>query len=102
MEVQEAISYNKGFIGNDDITLHKNKIITDEKQLVKLFNSYYVNIFERSSGVKPKTFGINFVKKQHTVGDIVNSYTNHPNTIKIKQVINGSNVSDTIFLQNSQ
>ena len=32
---------NKGFIGNNDITLiHKNKIISDEKQLTKLFNSY--------------------------------------------------------------
>ena len=29
---------NKGFIGNNDITLiHKNKIISDEKQLTKLF-----------------------------------------------------------------
>ena len=31
---------NKGFIGNSGITLiHKNKIIPDEKQLTKLFNS---------------------------------------------------------------
>ena len=39
---------NKGFIGNNDITLiHKNKIISDEKQLTKLFNSYYINIVEK-------------------------------------------------------
>ena len=32
---------NKGFTGNNDITLiHQNKIISDEKQLTKLFNSY--------------------------------------------------------------
>ena len=33
---------NKGYIGNNDITLtffRKNKIISDEKQLTKLFNS---------------------------------------------------------------
>ena len=35
---------NKGFICNTDITTtHKNKIIADEKQLAKLFNSYYIN-----------------------------------------------------------
>ena len=35
---------NKGFICNNDITpTHKNKIIANEKQLAKLFNSYYIN-----------------------------------------------------------
>ena len=37
---------NKGFIRNNYI--HKNKIITDEKQLTKLFNSYYINIVEKA------------------------------------------------------
>ena len=52
---------NKGFIENNDITLvHKNKMISDEKQLTKLFNSYYINIVEKSSSTKPKVFGTNF------------------------------------------
>ena len=39
---------NKGFIGNNDIKLiHKNKNITDEKQLTKLINSYYINIVKK-------------------------------------------------------
>ena len=34
---------NKGFKGSNDITLfYKSKIISDEKQLTKLFNSYYI------------------------------------------------------------
>ena len=36
---------NKGFIANNDIILiHKSKIISDRKQLEKLFNSCYLNI----------------------------------------------------------
>ena len=52
---------NKGFVGNNDIALiHKNKIISDEKQMTKMFNSYYINIAEKSSGTKPITFSTNF------------------------------------------
>ena len=86
----------KGFIGNNDITLiHKNKIISDEKQLTKQSNSYYINIV-KSNGTKPKTFGTNFENTSiQSVRDIVNSYKNHPSIIKYKQVVNGSAVSDS-------
>ena len=86
---------NKGFTGNNDITLiHQNKIISDEKQLTKLFNSYYINIVEKSSDTK--TFSTNFENSSvQSVRDIVNSYKNHPSIIKIIQVVNGSNVSDS-------
>ena len=86
---------NKGFTGNNDITLtHQNKIISDEKQLTKLFNSYYINIVEKSSGTK--TFGTNFENTSvQSVRDIANSYKNHPSITKIKQVVNGSDVSDS-------
>ena len=88
---------NKGFIGNNDITLiQKNKIISDEKQLTKLSNSYYINIVEKSSGTKPETFGTNVENTTiQSIRDIVNSYKNHPSIIKYKQVVNGSDVSDS-------
>ena len=88
---------NKGFVGNKDITLiHKNKVITDEKQLTKLFTSHYINIVEKSIGTKPKTFGINFERTSvHSIRDTTNCYRNHPSFIKIKQVVNVSNVSDS-------
>ena len=62
--------------------------------MTKLFNSYYINIVEKSSGTK--TFETNFENTSvQPVRDIVNSYKNHPSIMKIKQVINGSNVSDS-------
>ena len=46
---------NKGFLENKDITLIEgNKIITSERQLAKIFNEHYLNIVEKSSGIKPK------------------------------------------------
>ena len=88
---------NKGWIGNIDITLlHKNKLITDKKQVAKPFNNYYINIVKKSSGTNPKTFGINFeYTSVQSVRHIVNSYRNYPSIIKTKQVVNGSNVSDS-------
>ena len=72
----------------------KTKIISDEKQLTKVFNSYYINIVEKSNGTK--TFETNFENTSaQSVRDIVNSYKNHPSIIKIKQVVNGSDVSDS-------
>ena len=69
-------------------------IICDEKQLNKLFNSYYINIDEKSSGSTPNTSGINFENTRvQSVRDIFNSYKNHPSNIKIKQVVNGSDDS---------
>ena len=88
---------NKGLIGNNHITLiHKNKIISDEKQLTKVINNYYINIVEKSSGTKPKTFGTNFESTSvQIVRDMVSSYKNRPHMIKIKQAVNGSDVSDS-------
>ena len=62
--------------------------------MAKLFNSYYINIVEKSSNTK--TFGTNFENTSvQSVRDIVNSYKSHPSIIKIKQVVNGSDVSDS-------
>ena len=44
---------NKGFLENAEIMLtEKDKIVTEEKALVKIFNDHYINIVERSCGTK--------------------------------------------------
>ena len=88
---------NKCFIGNNGVTLiRKNKIVSDEKQLIKLFNSYYINIIEKSSGTKSKTFDTNLENiSVQSISDIVNSNKNHRSIIKTKQMLNGFDVSDS-------
>ena len=46
---------NKGCLDNSDIMLRgDNEMITDDKRLAKLFNGHYINIVERSIGLKPE------------------------------------------------
>ena len=46
---------NKDCSDNSDIMLRgDNEMITDDKRLAKLFNEHYINIVERSIGLKPK------------------------------------------------
>ena len=46
---------NKGCLDNSDIMLREdNEMIPDDKRLAKLFHEHYINIIERSSGLKPE------------------------------------------------
>ena len=55
-----------------------------------------IYIVEKSSGTKPKPFGINFENTiLQPVRGFASSYKNHPSITKIKQVVNGSDVSDS-------
>ena len=49
---------NKGFLTNENITVkHKDKIVSDNSKLAHLFNNYYINIVENTSGLPPKSIG---------------------------------------------
>ena len=78
---------NKGCLDNSDIMLRgDNEMITDDKRLAKLFNEHYINIIERSSGLKPeKTVCQNedFDKKM-VLHNIIRKYENHSSITKIK------------------
>ena len=78
---------NKGHLENAEIMLIQDKnIISNENELVKVFNKHYINIIEKSGGQKPT----NIAKKNSIDNDrqavelICNSYRNHPNILKIK------------------
>ena len=72
---------NKGFLDNKDITLiEENKIITSGREFPKTFNEHYINIVEKSSGIKPR----NFFRK------IVKFNENHPSILQIKNVCSSS------------
>ena len=90
---------NKGFIGNNDIALiHKNKIISDEKQLTKLFNNFEKfqhKLLKRAVALNQKPLAQILKTPAQSVRDVVNSYKNHPSITKIKPVVNGSDVSDS-------
>ena len=78
---------NKGCLDNCDIMLRgDNKMITDDKCLAKLFNEYYINIVERSSGSKPEKIVCHNedFDKRIVLHNIIKKYENHSSIIKIK------------------
>ena len=82
---------NKGRISNDFISVEKDgDLISNEKEIVELFNQNYINIVENSSGKKPSSLGdcLNASQDELTVKEIISVYSNHPSIQKIKSVFN--------------
>ena len=77
---------NKSCLENNDIMLRDDeKMITDEKKLVQLFNDHYINIVERSCGFKPEKveFDIGSSNKNEVLSSILEKYRNHTSIVKI-------------------
>ena len=48
---------NKGFIDGNEITIvHGDEIISEEKELDKIFNEHYIKIVEKTCGLKTQNF----------------------------------------------
>ena len=48
----------KGFLHNDDIAINfGNRTKTDDKELYKIFNKYYINIVQNTTGTAPVMVG---------------------------------------------
>ena len=77
---------NKGHLENAEIMLIQDKkIISNENELVKVFNKHYINIIEKSGDQKPtnidKSYSID--NDRQAVELICNSYRNHLSILKI-------------------
>ena len=94
---------NKGCLENSDIMLiNDDEMVTDDKTLAKTFNEHYINIVERSSGLKPEK--MEFYNPLHTSRNILHSiidrYKNHPSILKIKSEVSSKSCSDRNFSRN--
>ena len=79
---------NKGNFSNDFITIKDgNKFVSDEKQLVEMFNNHFINIVEETSGVPPENSFENFDDAE-AVNRIIKKFNNHPSIIQIKNKLN--------------
>ena len=62
--------------------MQDKKILSNENELVKVFNKHYINIIEKSSGQKPTN--VAKVAKNHSTDNdkkLLNSYATHIETI---------------------
>ena len=79
---------------------HNNKVISNDYELVKVFNEHYINIIEKSGGGKPIniTKEYSFFNDKQAVDIICNSYKNHPSILKIRITITAKeNSNDNII-----
>ena len=81
---------NKGFQTNENIAVRKKgNIVADEKTLLEIFNSHYIHIVQKRSGMPPSIMGnLNNPKKvSKTVKMIIEKYKNHPSIVVIESFI---------------
>ena len=73
--------------------LENNSLISDEKELVTLFDTNYINIVERSSGLKPNSINFNKAKdKSGLIKEIIEQFCQQPSIVAIKNA--SPNISD--------
>ena len=78
---------SKSFIHNNDITIEiDNKIIEDESELAKTFNSHYINIVKSATGKHSTKLGTlaSRISEKELVATIIDKFKNHPGIISIK------------------
>ena len=77
---------NKGCLENSDIMLRNDeKMITDDKKLVQLFNDHYINTAEWFCVFKPEKveFDIGSDNKNRILSSVLDKYKNHPSIVEI-------------------
>ena len=69
--------------------LIQNDEIITEVTLVEIFNKHYINIVEKSSGIKPVNVAMmhNICDNDTAINVIIEAYKNHPSVTKIKEII---------------
>ena len=83
----KAQKTSKGFIHNTDIKIEiDNKIIEDESELAKTFNSHYINMVKSTTGRHPTKIGTlaSRISEKEIVATITDKFKNHPSIISIK------------------
>ena len=92
---------NKGCLENSEIMLiNDDEMVTDDKTLAKIFNEHYINIVERSSGLKPekKKFDNSLNTSRNILHSIIDRYKNHPSILKWE--VSSKSCSDSDFSRN--
>ena len=90
-----------GVRGNVIILQERDKLVRDDKNLANIFNEYYVNIIEHSTGTPPTSVAneLNTHCDSETVTAILNKYKDHPSIIKIKDTFKDDKKAFTFQFQ---
>ena len=69
--------------------IQNGEIMNEEKDLAETFYKHYINIAEKSSGIKPVNVAMmhNINHNDTAINVIIEAYRNHPSVTKIKEII---------------
>ena len=93
-KTMKPLMTNKGVMSSGTIIIEENGVlVSDEKELVNIFNDHYINIVENTIGRKPVQLGdpLDPSCDEGTVQKIIEEYKNNPLIIKIKENFNSLN-----------
>ena len=86
--VKPFITNKSGKLKSDITIIHNEEIIRDEQKLVEIFNNEYINIVEKSSGIKPEPLGnFSYGDGYKIISENENKYKNYASIIEIKNRI---------------
>ena len=88
-KIMKPLMTNKGVLSSNAIIIEENnKLISDEKELVEIFNDHYINIVENTLGKKPISLGDpnDPTKDNETVLLIIDKYKDNPIIKKSKKM----------------
>ena len=78
-------------MSNDIISIRNGDAFIDkESELVEMFNTHYINIVEKTSGVPPENYVIDTNNTQEIIEGIIKIYERRPSILKIKNNFDSS------------
>ena len=89
----------KGFLNNEDIAItFDNRTITDDKELSKIFNEYYINIAQNTTGTSLVKISWKYELNNNNlvVEKIIKNYENYPKIQLIKDKVFSENKGSAI------
>ena len=87
-DVVKPFLSSKNLNSDDHISINnKDKIVDNEVKLVELFNSYFINAVENTTGKTLTSLGDSSNQQNYTdnVTKIISQYKNHLSVVKIKE-----------------
>lgn len=85
--VKPFLSNQRGSHGNDITFVKEDNIITDDKELVDVFNDHYINTVEKLPAKKPSSIAekVPCLEDRCIVRLILQQYHSHPSVLAISQ-----------------
>ena len=91
--IKPLITNKSGLNNNNIMLVEKDSLITKDEEIANILNDHYINIVEKSSGLKPSEINYNeATDKRILINNIIKKFNDHPSIIKMK------NENSDIFL----